>query len=143
MLGQSLGGLVTFEELDRKFPNAFVDAHVMSISVDFGKATVRLHLSLRGNLPESPDRDVYTSAVLVARGIYYVSIEPPDADHLLGPKREKITVDGHPEDLSKFPQYSRLKPRLATNAFVCRFFVHDWEFVYSYWRRGRRIQLVI
>ncbi|HEV2522922.1 MAG TPA: hypothetical protein VGT24_11120 [Candidatus Acidoferrales bacterium] len=95
--------------------------------VDYGKRTVTLLLNLRGNSPDSPDRDVYSRAVLKARGIFYISVEPPDADHLFGPEPEKITVDGLPEDPQEFPLFGHLKPKLPVGAFCCRFFVHDWN----------------
>jgi hypothetical protein len=118
---------MTFDELDRRFPNGFDDADITSIAIDYGKRVATLQLCLRDKSPDSPDRDVYTQAVLTARGIYYVSIEPPDPDHLFGPEREKITMDGLDEDPEAFPLFRYLKPRLPTGAFCCRFFVHDWN----------------
>jgi hypothetical protein len=118
---------MTFEELDLRFPNGFSDAEITNLTVDYGKRILTLQLNLRGNSPDSPDHDVYTRAVLKARGIYYVSVEPPDPNHLFGPEREKITVDGLPEDPHNFPLFGHLKPKLPVGAFCCRFFVHDWN----------------
>jgi hypothetical protein len=61
------------------------------------------------------------------REIYYVTIEPPDPDHLFYPKRGKITVDGLTEDPQNFPLFNHLQPKLPVGAFCCRFFVHDWN----------------
>jgi hypothetical protein len=118
---------MTFEELDQRFPNGFVDAEIIGMSVDYREHIAKLQLNLRGNSPDSPDHDVYARAVLTARGIYYVSIEPPDPDHLFGPKREKITVDGLPEDPKTFPLLEHVKSKVPVEAFCCRFFVHDWN----------------
>jgi hypothetical protein len=118
---------MTFKELDRRFPNGFSDAEILGVNVSYEKRVAMLQLNLRGNAPDSPDRDVYARAVLTARGIYYVSIEPPDADHLFGPQRNRITVDGLSEDAANFPLFRHLEPRLAPGAFYCRFFVHDWN----------------
>jgi len=118
---------MTFEELDARFPNGFDDAEITSISVDYATRTATLRLNLRANPPDSPNRDVYSSAVLFASGIYYVAIEPPDKDRLLHPATGKITVDGLPEDLHDFKLAGYLKPKLPTGAFCCRFFVHDWN----------------
>ena len=118
---------MTFEDLDRRFPNGFDDAEILGINVDYRMRTATLQLNLRGNSLDSPDRDAYTRGVLTVRGIYYVSIEPPDYDHLFGPAREKITVDGLPEDPKDFPLFGSLKPKLPFGAFCCRFFVHDWN----------------
>ena len=118
---------MTFEELDERFPNGFDDATITLITIDYGRRSARLDFGLRCNLPESRDRDVYERGVLSLRGIYYVSIEPPDADHLLWPDREKITVDGLPEDSHAFPLFAQLESRLPAGAFCCRFFVHDWN----------------
>jgi hypothetical protein len=115
-----------FEELDQRFPNGFVDAHITSISVDYQKHTATLHLIMRGNAADSPDFDVYAPAVLTARKIYYVAIEPPDSAHLLGPEREKITVDGLSEDMND-PHFGQFKSKLPVGVFCCRFFVHDWN----------------
>ena len=118
---------MTFEELDSRFPNGFDDAEITRLIIDYAKRTATLLLTLRGNPPDSPDRDVYSRAELTAHGICYVSIEPPDTDHLFGTKREKITVDGLPEDAHNFPLFEQLKPKLPSDAFFCRFFVHDWN----------------
>ena len=118
---------MTFEELDRRFPNGFSDAEITFIAVDYGERAATLHLNLRGNPPESADRDVYSRAVLRATGIYYVSIDPPDPGQLFYPRREKITVDGLPEDPQDFPLFNHLVPKLSVGSFCCRFFVHDWN----------------
>lgn len=110
---------MTFEELDRRFPNGCDDAQIIGATVDYE--------NLRGNSPDSPDCDVYARAVLTPRGVYYMSIEPPDPDHLFYPEHDKITVDGLPEDQHDFPLFGYLKPKLPVGAFCCRFFVHDWN----------------
>src|ERR1700674_2230675 len=115
---------MTFEELDRRFPNGFDDAEMTGMTIDYGNRTAMLQLNFRGNSPDSPDRDIYARAELTTRGIYYVSIEPPDPDYLFGPKRDKITVDGLPEDAHDFPLFGHLKAALPAGAFCCRFFVH-------------------
>jgi hypothetical protein len=117
---------MTFEDLDQRYPNGFVDAEISSLTVDYQNRTATLQLSLRGNLPDSPDRDVYEQATLTFRGFYYFSIDPPDPDHLFYP-HGRIQVDGFPEDPSKFPLFEHLKPKLPAGAFCCRFFVHDWN----------------
>ena len=117
---------MTFEELDQRYPNGFVDAEIASLIVDYQNRTATLHLNLRGNSPDSPDRNVYERAVLVARQFYYFSIEPPDPDHLFYPKRS-IQIDGYSEDPRQFPLFEQLKPKLSAGAFCCRFFVHDWN----------------
>lgn len=119
--------LMTFEEFDQRFPNGFSDAEIFSINIDYETRIVTLTFNLRGNSPHSPDRDVYARAELTVRGIYYVSIDPPDRAHLFGPEREKITVDGFPEGTHDFPLFADLKPKLPAGAFCCRFFVHDWN----------------
>jgi hypothetical protein len=119
--------MMTFEELDQKFPNGFSDAEITGIIIDYGKRTATLQLNLRGNPPDSPKRDHYAPALLTARGIYYLSLDPPDPNHLFGPDREKITVDGLPEDPHEFPLFEDLKLKLPVGAFCCRFFVHDWN----------------
>ena len=118
---------MTFEELDERFPNGFDDAEILSLALDYQNRTATLELNLRGNSPDSPDRDVYTRAVLTLRGFYYFSVEPPDADHLFYLTHSKISVDGLPEDPSQFPLFDHLKPTLKSDAFCCRFFVHDWN----------------
>lgn len=118
---------MTFEELDSKFPNGLDDAEITYITVDYAKRTAKFQFNMRGNLPESPDRDVYSKAVLTTHDVHYLSIEPPDAEHLFGTKRQKITVDGLPEDANSFPLFKQLSPKMPSEAFFCRFFVHDWN----------------
>jgi hypothetical protein len=86
-----------------------------------------LQMRLRGNSPDSPNRDEYGRAVLTVRGFYYFSIDPPDPDHLPYHEGDTITVDGLPEDSRQFPLFEHLKPTLPAGAFCCRFYVHDWN----------------
>jgi hypothetical protein len=117
---------MTFEELDQRFPNGFDDAEILGLTVDYQSRTATLQISLRGNLPNSPYRDQYRQAKLTARDFYYLSIEPPDSDHLR-PQGPQITVDGLPEDPANFPLFEHLKLTLPAGAFCCRFYVHDWN----------------
>ena len=118
---------MTFEELDERFPNGLVDAEVTGLAVDYSNRSATLRMKLRCNPPDSPDRDVYTPAVLTLREIFYLSIEPPDLDHLFSAKGSSITVGGHPEDPEEFPLFAHLKSKLPAGAFCCRFYVHDWN----------------
>ena len=117
---------MTFEELDSQFPNGFDDAEIMKISIDYSHQTANLIIRMRGNPPDHPDRDVYSSAALELGGMLYFSIEPPDDDHVLGRAEGKITVDGLPED-EEFPLFRQIKSKLPSDGFCCRFFVHDWN----------------
>ncbi|MGA9999964.1 MAG: hypothetical protein WBQ04_07590 [Candidatus Acidiferrales bacterium] len=119
---------MTFEELDSRYPNGFDDAELLGIRIDYVTREARLSLNLRGNSPEDPKRDEYERAELVIYGFYYFSIESPDPSHLFNPETSKIiTVDGLPEDPEHFPLFEFLRPKLGTDAFCCRFFVHDWN----------------
>ena len=118
---------MTFEELDERFPNGLVDAEITGLAVDYSNRSATLQIRLRCNPPDSPDRDVYTPAVLTLREIFYLSIEPPDLDHLFSAKGSSITVGGHPEDSEEFPLFAHLRSKLPAGAFCCRFYVHDWN----------------
>lgn len=117
---------MTFEELDLGFPNGFDDAELIDMAVNYQCRTATLRLSLRGNPPDSPNRDEYRAAALMLDGLYYLVIEPPDADHLWYPPRS-IQIDGYPEDAAQFPIFADLKPKLAQGAFCAKFYVHDWN----------------
>lgn len=117
---------MTFEELDQRFPNGLYDSEIVSVNINYESRTAKLQLNLRGNPPDSPNRDEYQRALLRLNGFYYVVIEPPDADHLSYPHRS-IQVNGYPEDVSQFPLFGDLKPKLSGGAFCCRFYVHDWN----------------
>jgi len=117
---------MTFEQLDALYPNGFVDAELDSLSLDYQNRTAQLQLHLRGNPPDSPNRDDYQRAVLLLCGFYYFVIEPPDADHLWYPVRS-VQVNGYPEDANQFPLFQHLKPTLPAAAFCCRLYVHDWN----------------
>jgi hypothetical protein len=118
---------MTFEELDAEFPNGFDDAEIIGLSLDYKSRTATLQLSLRLDTPDSPNSQEYRSGVLTIRGFYYVSIEPPDVEHLFYPSGSRITVDGIPEDPTTFQLFEHLKPTLPAGAFCCRFFVYDWN----------------
>ncbi len=117
---------MTFEELDQRFPNGFDDAEISSVTIDYQNRAAKLQLNLRGNSPDSPDRDLYQRAVLELSRFHYFSIDPPDADHLAY-REKKILMDGFSEDPNKFPPFECLKPTLPAGAFCCRFYVHDWN----------------
>jgi len=126
-VGQTqLGDKMTFEELDQRFPNGFVDARITGLSLDYQNRTAKVFLNLRGNPPESPNRDEYRRATLLLNGFYYFVIEAPDADHLWYPQRT-IQVNGHAEDDSQFPIFGLVKSKQPGDAFCCRFYVHDWN----------------
>jgi hypothetical protein len=118
---------MTFDELDTRFANGFDDARITAVTVDYGARRTTFQLDLRGSSPDSPDRDVYASAVLTAREIYYLSIEPPAPDQIFAPGGDWIVVDGIPEDPHHFPLFAHLQPKLRPGAFCCRFCVHDWN----------------
>ena len=117
---------MTFEELDQRFPNGFDSAEISSLTLDDRSRTAIFQINLRGDLPDSPNRDQYRQATLTAQEFYYFSIEPPDADHV-HPQGPKITVDGFPEDAARFSLFRHLAPTLPASAFCCRFYVHDWN----------------
>jgi hypothetical protein len=123
-IGNLKGEAVTFEEFDQRFPNGLYDAKITDITIDYVHRQAKLQLSLRLNQPDSPNRNEYQQATLVLIDFYYIAIEPPDADHLRYPRRP-IQVTGYPEDSAQFPLLVDLKEDLATNAFCCRFYVHD------------------
>jgi hypothetical protein len=119
---------VTFEELDRRFANGFDDAKVTAIKVDYAKHSATVRLSLRMYDPDSPNRDVYSPAVLTVSGILYLSIDPPDKDHLFAKPTLGITVDGLSEDPEHFP-HSRFSNRgcqaaLSAADFSCTIGIH-------------------
>jgi hypothetical protein len=99
---------MTFEELDRTYPNAFDDADLTSFTLNYEHRTAKIELNLRGNPPESPNSHEYKRAVLLLDGFYYFVIEPPDAEHLWYPQRS-IQIDGHTEDASQFPLFNVLQ----------------------------------
>jgi hypothetical protein len=117
---------MTFEELDEKFPNGFDDAEIVSLRSDYRNRTATLQLNLRGNSPDSANSQEYRAAVLTVHEFYYLSIDPPDQEHLFSPNCSKITVDGLTED-SEFPLFVRLKRTIPDPTFCCRFYVHDWN----------------
>jgi hypothetical protein len=117
---------VTFEELDQRFPNGFVDAELLGLTVDYQCRTARMELSLRTNPPDSPDCNEYHRAVLSLNDFYYFVIEAPSADHLWYPQRA-VQIDALAEDAGTFSLFDELKRKLSGDIFCCRFFVHDWN----------------
>lgn len=118
---------MNLDELDQRYPNGLDDARIGRIVVDYQNRTAAIHLDLRGNLPDSPERDVYSQAVLQLAGLYYFSMEPPDSEHLLAGRATKLTVDGLAEDPNEFPPFATLRPTMKARAFCCRFYVHEWN----------------
>src|SRR5208282_1874926 len=58
------GHVMTFEELDARFPNGFGDAEISSVSLDYKSRTATLQLNLRVNPPDSPNSQEYRRGVL-------------------------------------------------------------------------------
>jgi hypothetical protein len=117
---------MTFEELDQRFPNGFVDAEITGLDLDYQNRMAKVFLNLRSNPPDSPNRDEYQRATLVLNGFYYFVIEAPDPDHLWYPQRS-IQIDGLAEDDSQYRLAGLLKSKQPKDAFCCRFYVHDWN----------------
>jgi hypothetical protein len=118
---------MTFDELEEKFPNGFVDTEIFGVTISYRDRTAVFRLNLRGNSPDSPNPQEYREAFLTLDRLHYVAIEPPDADHLFYPTGAEISADGLPEDPRSFPLIEDLKPKLQAGGFCCRFFVHDWN----------------
>lgn len=118
---------MTFEELDQRLPNGFVDAEILRVDIDYQTRRATLLLSLRGNPPGAPNADEYQEAILTLEGFYYFSVDPPDSDHLFYPLHSAISMDGHEEDGAKFPLFNHLRAAKSADTFCCRFYVHDWN----------------
>jgi hypothetical protein len=117
---------MTLEEFNRTYPNALDDAELTNLALDYETRTASLQVNMRGNPPNAPSGHEYRKGVLQLNGFYYFVIEPPDADHLWYPQRA-IQFSAHPEDGETFSLFSQLKPKLTSNAFCCRLYVHDWN----------------
>lgn len=117
---------MTLETLFERFPNGLDDTEIISVAIDYRNRTATLTLSLRANPPDGPNRNEYSRAVLTVRGFYYFAMEPPDFEHLSA-NQSKITMDAYDEDPLKFPLFADIKPNLPTDAFCCRFYVHQWN----------------
>ncbi|HEX4311118.1 MAG TPA: hypothetical protein VHZ25_13880 [Acidobacteriaceae bacterium] len=118
---------MTLDEFDQTYPNGLVDAEVTKLTIDYQTRAAKFAMNLRGNLPDEPNSQEYRQGILALRDFYYVSIEPPDSDHLFYPRQQKIVVSGHPEDPSQFTLFESVKPVLPASAFCCRLYVHDWN----------------
>lgn len=132
---------MTFEELDRQYPNGFVDAELISFSVDYQNRIATLKLNLRRNPPDSESCREYNRGVLALEGLYYLVIEPPDVDHLRYPPRA-LQVDGYSEDPLQFILLEELKKTLTGHEFCCRLYVHDWNSFIHIAARNARLSWV-
>jgi hypothetical protein len=118
---------MTFDDLDARFPNGFVDAEITGVSLDYQTRTATIELNLRADAIGSPLTNEFRKAVLTIRAFYYFSVEAPDKEHLFYPLHSKIVVDGLSEDSNSFPLFRKLIEKVPANAFCCRFYVHDWN----------------
>ncbi len=116
-----------FEELDKLYPNGFVDAELISIRIDYPDRVAAFRVRLRTEGPDSLERDVYRAATLTLRNMLYVTVEPPDAQHLFYANGKSLTFDAFPEDPAAFPAASAVAEKIGRDGFACRFFVHDWN----------------
>ncbi len=115
---------MTFEELDALYENGLVDAEISKISIDYENRSAEFRL--RRNPASSPDAEVYSEAILRITTFCYVSIDPPD-DHHAEFARRRIQFNALNEDPSTFPLLAAIGAKVHPDAFVCRFFVHDWN----------------
>jgi hypothetical protein len=118
---------MTFDDLDARFPNGFVDAEITEIGLNYETRTATINLNLRTNVADSASANTYQKAILTIRAFYYFSVEPPDSEHLSSPLHSKIVVDGLPEDPNTFPLTVKMTDGIPAAAFCCRFYVHDWN----------------
>jgi hypothetical protein len=113
---------MTFDELDGRYANGFVDTKLEAIRVDYAMCAAELQLRLR---LEEPGDNTYSAATLRLSGLHYFVVEAPDGAERLDAAQRGLTVDGLAEDAKKFQLAEKFVKR--EGEFCCRFFVHDWN----------------
>lgn len=120
---------MTLDELDKKLPNGFHDAHIFSINLDYVAGTAELHLSLWvGSMDDPPPaREEYHEASLLVTGLCFCSIEPPYPSYPFIPHGLPVTVSGDPAKSDHLPSLTDLSARCPAGTWYYRFFVNDWN----------------
>ena len=116
---------VTLDELGRTLPNGFHDSEIRSLRVDYSKREVALELAVwLGDMEEKDaPKEAYRDAEVSIDGLQFLAIEPPDPGYPFK-ERNRLRVDlTGGATKSDIPAVGRL----ATDCFVARFFVDDWN----------------
>jgi hypothetical protein len=122
---------VTFQDLEDSLPNGFHDAKLKSVSIDYVERLLTMQVELLVGTPEAEDRDEYRSATLIASGLYFYVIDPPDSKYPFATKQRPVRIsgdDGLPDLLSKLAaNLAQTNPGFTYH----RFFSNDWNsFIY-------------
>ena len=115
---------MTLEEIENSLPNGFHDSEIVSFTVDYleRRATIQLAVFV-GELDAPPEkRESYRDASLVISGLFFMVIEPPDAEYPLA-KGSSLQIDAC---MTKALD-PKLIAALPAASFVRSFFVFPWN----------------
>ena len=128
---------MTFEELERKLPSGFHDAHFHNLRIDYLNGTAVLHMALDfGDYDDTENgiyREDYRAAKLLVSGLCFCSIDPPNTKGWFAPNRRYVSR-GRPLDVrgdsgkpgTRIP-LEALSQTPPPGVSVYRFFVDDWN----------------
>jgi hypothetical protein len=114
---------MTLNEIEMTLPNGFHDAEVSRLSIDYltKTASIELHPWVGSmDAPSDCGRELYRPAVLVLKGIIYLSIDPPD------PRYPYDSIGSICIDLCDSEKTKTVR-ELKSGEFSGKFFVVDWN----------------
>lgn len=118
---------MTFEEIDRMLPNGLHDAEVSSIAVDYVLGTVTIQANLWIGDMGTPNREDHRTGSLIATGLHFCAVEPPDSVSPFARQGSPITVSGDLARSDTLPALEKLAPGFPPGVFCFRLFVHEWN----------------
>ena len=122
---------MTFQALEESLPNGFHDAQLKTVFIDYVEHQLTMDLEILVGVPEAIDPDEYRSATLIATGLYFFIIDPPDAKHPFITKDTPLGVSGDDEWPASLADLRVGLNQTNSDFTYHRFFCDDWNsFVY-------------
>jgi len=109
---------MTIFDIAARLPNGFHDSEVSSVSIDYVKRSMTLHLDVWvGTMSDPPStRETYRAGILSITGLQYCALDVPDQKY---PYAEPgaLTID--------LAEGTAFTPN--TRSFACRVWVNEWN----------------
>jgi hypothetical protein len=122
---------MTLDELARTLPNGFHDAEVTTVTIDYERHELLLRMRVWLGGVDSPDSELYRTAVVTLSGLLFCVIEPPNPRY---PYRDAgaLTIDTGTVESLPSPPETDLPDQTPEGAFTNWIFVGEWNsFIYA------------
>ena len=116
-------------DINDSLPNGFHDSIIDSVSVDYGKRSLRFDINVWIGDMSSIDekrREAYRRGVLKIYDFEYFIVEPPNESYPYK-KEQQITIDGGDYEKKNIKTSVTLPRTISEGLFRYWFFVYEWN----------------